>query len=60
MTEEIRSTDDDMLEVRVCEDGICRTGFVSSMHLVATKVHQLKQAIQKESAAAFLEPIHDA
>ena len=60
MTEEIRSTDDDMLEVRVCEDGICRTGFVSSMHLVATKVHQLKQAFQKESAAAFLKPLHDA
>ena len=60
MTEEIRSTADDMLEVRVCEDGICKTGFVSSMHLVATKVSQLKAAITEEAAAAFVHPVHDA
>lgn len=60
-TEEIRNVDDgEMLEVRVCADGICKHGLVSSMHLVQTKVNQLKEAITKEAAEAFTDPIHDA
>ena len=60
-TEEIRNIDDgEMLEVRVCSDGICKHGLVSSMHLVGTKVNQLKEAIAKEAAAAFVHPVHDA
>ena len=54
MTTEIRNVGDgEMLEVRVCEDGICRSGLVSSMHLVAPKENQLKDAIEREARRAY-------
>ena len=54
MTTEIRNVDDgEMLEVRVCEDGICRSGLVSSMHLVAVKENQLREAIEREARRAY-------
>lgn len=73
MTTEIRNTEDGLgLEVRVCEDGICKSGFTSSMHLVEPKANQLRQAVRKQAAEAFaeiqqleaeamgvLKPIHD-
>ena len=73
MTVEIANTEDGLgLNVRVCEDGICKTGFTSSMHLVETKANQLREAVRKQAAEAFTEiqqlepepigvpgPIHD-
>lgn len=56
MTTEIANTPDGLgLNVRVCEDGICKTGFTSSMHLVEKKAHELKAAIRREAADAFKE-----
>lgn len=56
MTVEITNTEDGLgLNLRVCEDGICKTGFTSSMHLVETKVNQLKACIRKQSAEAFAD-----
>ena len=54
MTTEIANTEDGLgLNVRVCEDGIRKTGFTSSMHLVEKKASELKQAIHKEAADTF-------
>lgn len=56
MTTEIANTADGLgLNVRVCEDGICKTGFTSSMHLVEKKAQELKAAIRREAADAFKE-----
>lgn len=56
MTTEIANTEDGLgLNVRVCEDGICKTGFTSSMHLVEKKAQELKAAIRKEAADVFKE-----
>jgi len=56
MTVEIANTEDGLgLNVRVCEDGICKTGFTSSMHLVETKANQLREAVRKQAAEAFTE-----
>ena len=53
MTVEIANTADGLgLNVRVCEDGICKTGFTSSMHLVETKANQLREVIRKQAAEA--------
>ena len=60
MTLKLRSTDDDMLEVCLEEDGFKACCFVSSMHLAYEKEKQLRDNIRKQSAAAFLEPLHDA
>lgn len=54
MTTEIANSSDGLgLNVRVCEDGICKTGFTSSMHLVEKKARELKAAIRKEAADVF-------
>jgi len=56
LTTEIRNTEDGLgLEVRVCEDGICKSGFTSSMHLVEPKANQLRESIRKQAADAFAE-----
>jgi len=56
MTVEIANTADGLgLNVRVCEDGICKTGFTSSMHLVEGKANQLRSAIRKQSADAYTD-----
>lgn len=56
MSVEIANTADGLgLNVRVCEDGICKTGFTSSMHLVETKANQLREVIRKQAADTFAE-----
>ena len=73
VTVEIANTEDGLgLNVRVCEDSICLTGFCSSMHLVEKKANELRAAIRKKAAETFAEiqdleaeamgapgPIHD-
>ena len=73
MTVEIANTEDGLgMNVRVCEDNICLTGFCSSMHLVEKKANELRTAIRQKSADTFREiqqleadamgvlgPIHD-
>ena len=42
MTVEIANTEDGLgLNVRVCEDNMCLTGFCSSMHLVEKRLMSL-------------------
>jgi len=56
MTVEIANTSDGLgLNVRVCEDHICLTGFCSSMHLVEKKANELRTAIRKKAADTFKE-----
>lgn len=56
MTVEIANTEDGLgLNVRVCEDGICKVGFASSMHLIEKKANELRAAIRKQAAEAFAE-----
>lgn len=72
MTVEIRnSCEGNGLEVRVCEDGICRSGFVPEMHSVEACVHELRAAIRREAVKTFegiraleaeamgFDPLHD-
>ena len=53
MTTELTNLPCGTVEVRVCEDQICATGWVSSHHLVPTKEAQLKMSVNRgmESAA---------
>ena len=54
MTVEIANTADGLgMNVRVCEDQICLTGFCSSMHLVEKKANELRTAIRKKAADTF-------
>ena len=56
MSVEIANTSDGLgLNVRVCEDGICKTGFTSSIHLVEKKANELRAAIRKQAADTFAE-----
>ena len=41
------------VQIRVCEDNICATGWVSSHHLVPTKEAQLKESVRNTAAEAF-------
>ena len=53
---QLRSVDNDtMYEVCLEENGIRECCFVSSMHLVAEKEIQLRQAIQRKALNAFVE-----
>ena len=53
---QLRSVDNDtMYEVCLEENGIRECCFVSSMHLVAEKEIQLRQAIQRKALSAFVE-----
>lgn len=54
-----RTLDDATIEITVQEDGLVELGFVSSEHLVHTKVNQLKAVIARKSAAAFFERSKD-
>lgn len=55
MTTEISNTPDgQMIQVRVCQDNICKVGLVSSMHLVAPKANQLMEAIHAEAFSAYI------
>ena len=43
------------VQIKVCEDNICATGWVSSHHLVPTKENQLKDALRRAAYNAFIE-----
>ena len=58
MTATTRTLDDGTIEIMVSQDGLVELGWVSSMHLTHTKIAQLQAAIQRKSAAAFLDTIH--
>ena len=53
MTTEITNLPCGTVQVKVCTDGICGIGFVSSQHLVAPKEAQLKEMINRTAAEAF-------
>ena len=55
MTLELRSTNDDMYEVCLEEDGIRECCFVSSMHLVHGKEAQLRAAIRRRGLNSLIE-----
>ena len=55
MTTEITNLPCGTVQVRVCSDGICALGFVSSQHLVAPKETQLKEMINRAAVEAFIE-----
>ena len=54
-----RTLDDGTIEITVQEDSAVELGWVSSEHLVHTKVNQLKAVIARKSAAAFFERSKD-
>ena len=54
MTTEITYIDNDtMIKVTVTEDGFSECGFISSQHLVDTKVNQLKAVIHAKAVDAI-------
>ena len=56
MSLELRSTEDGtMYEVCLEEDGIRECCFVSSMHLVDEKEHQLRAAIRRKGLNSLIE-----
>ncbi len=56
MTFDYRSVDDgNYYEVCLTEDGMTECCFVSSMHLVEEKEHQLRASIRRRSFNAFIE-----
>ena len=55
MTLELRSTNDDMYEVCLEEDGFRECCFVSSMHLVHEKESQLRAAIRRRGLNSLIE-----
>lgn len=56
MTLQLRSTEDgNGYQVCLTEDGITQCTFVSSMHLVDGKEHQLRAAIKREALRALIE-----
>ena len=55
MTTELTNLPCGTVQIRVCEDNICATGWVSSHHLVPTKEEQLKQRLRQDAAEAFAE-----
>ena len=59
MTATTRTLDDGTVEICVIQDGITELGWVSSMHLTETKINQLKAAIQRKAAAAFMARSQD-
>ena len=53
---QLRAVDDGhMYEVCLTEDGFTECCYVSSMHLVDDKEHQLRAAIRRRSFEAFIE-----
>ena len=53
MTTEVTNLPCGTVQVKCCEDHICCTGWVSSMHLVEPKEAQLKEAIRNAAAEAY-------
>ena len=59
MTVTKRTLDDGTIEIVVTEGGMTELGWCSSDHLTYTKINQLKAAIARKSAAAFMERSQD-
>ena len=55
MTTELSMLPCGTVQVKVCVDQICATGWVSSYHLVEPKEAQLKQSIEQAARRAFEE-----
>ena len=56
MTVDLRSVDDgSYYEVCLTEDGLTECCYVSSMHLVDEKEHQLRASIRRRAFNAFIE-----
>ena len=55
MTTELINLPCGTVQIKVCEDNICATGWVSSHHLVPTKENQLKDALRRAAYNAFVE-----
>ena len=41
------------VQIRICEDNICVTGWVSSHHLVPTKEKQLQEDLRRAAYRAY-------
>ena len=55
MTTELTNLPCGTVQVKVCEDNICATGWVSSHHLVGTKETQLRESLRRAAYNAFIE-----
>ena len=55
MTTELTTLPSGDVQVRVCEDNLCATGWVTSYHLVEPKEAQLKESIRRAAYRAFIE-----
>lgn len=54
MDSSIRYIDNDtMIEVTVTEDGFTERGYVSSMHLVDTKITQIRSLIRSKAQESY-------
>ena len=55
MTTELINLPCGTVQIKVCEDNMCMSGWVSSHHLVPTKEAQLKEALRRAAYNAFIE-----
>jgi len=55
MTTELTNLPCGTVQIKVCEDNICATGWVSSHHLVGTKETQLKESLRRAAYNSFEE-----
>ena len=55
MITELKTLPSGDVQVRVCEDNLCATGWVTSHHLVEPKEAQLKESIRRAAYRAFIE-----
>ena len=55
MTTETTVMPDGSIQLRVCDDGLCAVGWVSSHHLIEPKQNQLQQQIRRAAYNAFIE-----
>ena len=55
MTTELKTLPSGDVQVRVCEDNLCATGWVTSHHRVEPKEAQLKESIRRAAYRAFIE-----
>jgi len=53
MSQEIRTTDQGHLEVRVCQDGICALGLAAHIGEVHEVANRLQASIKREAMAAY-------
>ena len=55
MTTELINLPCGTVQIKVCEDNMCMSGWGSSHHLVGTKEAQLKEALRRAAYNAFIE-----